>query len=70
MGDPELNCLLAVCCEPAQQEATLAKELVKAGACDKEYAPKAAAWLLAQFDLAPKGTLRPFVEVITRLARG
>lgn len=67
----EANCILAVCCPPGSeaQSKALARELVKDGVCDKEYAPTVAKWLLKHFDLAPAGTLQPFKDAIAKLAR-
>ena len=67
--DPVLNCLLAVCCDPAQAQQGLAKAMVEAGVCDKKDAPKCAEWIHEYFDLAPKGSLVQFKADIARLAR-
>lgn len=68
--DPILNCILEVCCGAARAEHRLAEEMVAAGVCTKEYAPKCAAWIREYFDLAPAGTLGPFKKAIAELARG
>ncbi len=68
--DPVLNCILEVCCGKVRAEQRLARAMVDAGVCDEEHAPKCAAWIHEYFDLAPVGTLGPFVKEIARLARG
>lgn len=65
----EANCILQVCCPPEAATAALAREMVKDGVCEKEYAPKIAAWINQHFDLAPAGSLTAFKAEIKRLAR-
>lgn len=67
----EVCCILAVCCPPGSQKQNraLVTELVKAGVCDEEYAPKVATWILKNFDLAPAGTLTDFKAALAKLAR-
>ena len=71
LSDPELNCILAVCCDPEPATARLSKRLLKDGVCeDAAHADRCAAWVQATFDLAPKGSLVQLKADIARLARG
>lgn len=72
MGDPVLNCILAVCCPPfsSEQHEALARQLIMDGVCGEREAAKVSAWLLKKYDLAEVGTLQPLKESIARLARG
>ena len=71
MGDPVLNCVLAVCCPPlsASQQDALARLLVQDG-LDPTSAAHAAKAILQRFDLAPAGTLQAFKDAIAEEARG
>lgn len=67
-----INCLLAVCCPPDSegQLHALAEEIAAGIEWEKAPNPEAvAAWVLKNFDLAPKGTLQPFKDAIRDLAR-
>lgn len=68
--NPVLNCILEVCCDAVQAERQLADQMVAAGVCNREHAPKCAAWIREYFDLAPKGTLVEFKKQVAALARG
>lgn len=67
----EVCCILQVCCPPGSQASVdaLAREMLKDGVCDAEYAPTVAAWVMKHFDLAPAGSLSAFKGEIARLAR-
>lgn len=69
MGDPVLNCILAVCCPPlsTKQHEALARLLTVEGVADPEHCAKV---VLANFDLAPQGTLQAFKDAIAEEARG
>ncbi len=76
MDDPILNCVLTVCCPPAEAEAALAKMIHKGvgpGNPDEDWpitedtAQRVAAWMLKHFDLAEKGTLQPLKDSIVRV---
>lgn len=76
MDDAMLNCVLGVCCPPAQQAQALASAMASAGvfasldagavtaakASHDAHCEAAAAWVLKHFDLAEKGTLKPLRE--------
>ena len=68
----EVNCILSVCC-PEGSEAqlnALTSELTKAGVGkERAEARRYATWILANFDLAEKGTLTAFKASIAKLAR-
>lgn len=68
MGDPILNCVLAVCCPPLSQgqHDALARFLREHGV---ENGDEVAEVMLKHFDLAPQGTLQPFKDSIAKLAR-
>ena len=67
--DEYINCLLSICCPPARQEEVMATFLQSRGV--NKHAAEASAKVLCEcFDLAPKGTLQPFIQEIARLARG
>lgn len=72
MGDPVMNCVLAVCCPPQSenQQHALAGLLERDGVVGPESSANVAKWLLSKFDLAPQGTLQPFKDAIAQLARG
>ena len=67
----EVNCILAVCCPPGSsaQRAALGREIKKAHGCSEEESMKHAGWILANFDLAPHGSLTAFKAAIAALAR-
>jgi len=65
----QANCILEVCCLTAQAQAMLARKFVAETGVSQEYAEKCAAVVYAHFDLAERGTLKPFKESIARLAR-
>lgn len=71
MGDPVLNCVLAVCCPPLSggQIEAMTKLLVSEGV-DERYAETCAKIVLSKFDLAPFGTLQAFKDAIATLALG
>lgn len=71
MGDPVLNCVLAVCCPPLSQgqHDALARFLVDDG-LDASYADQCAKIMLKHFDLAPQGSLQAFKDAIAACARG
>lgn len=63
------NCAALICCDPLKALEAITELLVKHG-CSEEAAKAAAPAVQAAFDLAPKGTLQPFMNVIADLARG
>jgi hypothetical protein len=71
MGDPVMNCILAVCCPPLseQQVAALARVLTQEGV-SADAAETCAKVILSKFDLAPVGTLQAFKAAIADEARG
>lgn len=71
MGDPLINCVLAVCCPPLSknQHDALTRLLVADGV-DANSAESCAKVILARFDLAPVGTLQGFKDAIAAEARG
>lgn len=72
MDDVILNCILEVCCVAGSPEqlATFTGYMAKELHCTPEEAEPYARWVLANFDLAEKGTLAPLKASIARLARG
>ena len=67
--DEYINCLLSICCPPERQMAVMATFLRERGV-DEPAAEASAKAICECFDLAPKGTLQPFIQEIARLARG
>lgn len=67
--DPILNCLTGACCPPAERKAIMAKALMEYCKCDQGTANTVAGWMMDTFDLAPAGTLLPFVQEIVRLSK-
>jgi len=69
--DEYLNCLLSICCPPLSesQHATFVKALLAHKVCDEETAWKVAKFMLANFDLAPQGSLQAFKDAIAKFAR-
>lgn len=68
MSNGAANCLLEVCCPPAAAQKKLSDKFVGIGV-SKEYADLCAAFIYDHFDLAERGTLKPFKESIAKLAR-
>ena len=64
----EVCCILGVCCPPEARATALSTELQHAGVLDQVSADKAAAFVLAHFDLVPAGMMLPLVTG-TRLPR-
>ena len=67
--DEYINCLLSICCPPARYAEVMAKFLTEHGV-DALAAESCAKVIDQHFDLAPKGTLQPFIQAIAKLARG
>lgn len=67
--DPITCCLLGICCPPLQQQEAIQKLFIKEG-LDEAAAAKAAEVVMANFDLAPAGSLLLLKEGIARLAKG
>ena len=67
--DEYINCLLSICCPPERQTAVMATFLRERGV-DGHAAEATAKVICECFDVAPKGTLQPFIQEIARLARG
>lgn len=68
----EVCCILGVCCPPGstQQANALVGEMMKAKVCsDVAEASAIAAWLYANFDLGPKGTVQPILKAGHKLHR-
>lgn len=71
VNDPVLNCLLDVCCLSGsdQQRSIMANHLASACGCDPATAKKVGDHILANFDLAEKGTLQAFKASIVRVSK-
>ena len=70
MDDPLLNCMTGVCCPPEAQILAMTDKLLKDGVCKERAEAEAfSRWNVKHFDLAEKGTLRPLVESILRIAK-
>lgn len=67
--DEYINCLLSICCPPERQAEVMTKFLITHGV-DANAAESCAKVVCDSFDLAPKGTLQPFIQEVARLARG
>ena len=67
--DELICCLLGICCNPLQQQEAIKKLFIKEGLDDKA-AAKAAEVVMANFDLAPAGSLLLLKEGIARLSKG
>lgn len=70
MSNGHVCCLLGVCCEPnsAAQRQALISEMENDG-FEAEAAAKTADWILANFDLAPAGSLTEFKAKVGAMAR-
>lgn len=69
----QVNCALEICCggdDNAKQVKALAEILTKNLGPGKHELKMVAASILHSFDLAEKGTLKPFKDSIAKLARG
>lgn len=62
-------CILEICCGGEHQIAELAEWLVEHAGVKKQDAKAVATALLAAWDFAPAGTLRPLKRAIAELAR-
>ena len=71
MDDVILNCLIEVCCEAGSEKQLdiFAGYMAKEMGCKPQDARPYAAWVLANFDLAEKGTLAPLKASIARVAK-
>lgn len=73
--DALYNCACLICCSPEEgivsdkAHSATAVLLMKYGGLDEETARKAAPAIHKTFDLAPKGSLQPFMAVVAALAR-
>lgn len=67
----EMCCAVGICCPPASAERVhaLAKILADKGSMKAINAHLAAACVLENFDIAPKGTLQPLIDSIATQAR-
>jgi hypothetical protein len=65
------NCLLGICCPPASQRDVLAAAIAKTFARDVEpaNAKLIAHWLLDHFDLVPKDSITPLLQLAGKLVR-
>jgi hypothetical protein len=75
MSNGSQNCALEICCPAAangdasdKAVTALAHDLATGGVPD-EYCDKAARVTLKKYELAERGTLKPFKESIAKLAR-
>lgn len=69
----QINCALEICCggdDNAKQVKALTQILTKNLGGGKHELEAVAASILHSFDLAEKGTLKPFKDSIAKLARG
>lgn len=73
MSNGHGNCIFAVCCPPESEEqiTALAEEMTKGLDPDTRVASfeNIARWVLATYDLAPKGSLQAFKDSIRDYAR-
>ena len=67
----EQCCAAGICCPPlsAQRVSAITKILVDKGGCEHAHAAQAAACIASEFDLAPHGTLQPFIDAVAMMAR-
>lgn len=67
----EVNCVLGVCCgKDGKQHKALTDQIVRETKVSPADARKVAAWMLTKYDFAEKGTLKPLIDSIAKLARG
>jgi hypothetical protein len=72
MANGHGNCIFAVCCPPESESqiAALAEEMGNGMSSAKgESYEDIARWVLATYDLAPKGSLQPLKDAIRDYAR-
>lgn len=62
-------CILEICCGGREQVEALAGKLVTADGLNERQAMVAAEWILARYDLAPKGSLEQLKRTVAKLAR-
>lgn len=68
----EICCILGICCggqNDRRAKAALAAKMVREAGVPEAAAGAAAAFILDTFDLAPKGTIAPYRDVVAALAR-
>lgn len=65
----QVCCILGVCCRRAEQEAAIAQAMVTEIGCSPEDASKHAHWLMANFDLAPAGSLESLKSALVTVIR-
>lgn len=70
MSNGKVCCLLGVCCPPgsAAQRRAFVEELAHDGITSPD-AERIGTWVLANFDLAPKGTLEKLKADVAAMAR-
>jgi hypothetical protein len=69
----QVNCILEICCggEGGHKRLHAMVKMLHHDLGDGPYrGPDIATWILQRFDLAEKGTLKPFKDSIAALARG
>lgn len=69
MANGEVCCILGVCCPPAAVRDRLVAEIAQVSGYDAAGCGPIADWLLARFDLAPKGSIQPLIAQIAAMAR-
>ncbi len=73
--DPLYNCAMLICCPPEALTVSdkslkaTADLLVKYGGLSEALAKEAAPAIHKTFDLAPKGSLQPFIQMIVALSK-
>lgn len=67
--EEEACCILEICCGGPAQETALTGKIARELRLDDLAAKKVAKWILANYDLAPQGTLSTFKHDLAALAR-
>jgi hypothetical protein len=60
----QVCCILGVCCRTTEKKAKALAELLEIDGCASDVAATVSAYITANFDLVPKGSLDAFVAAI------
>lgn len=73
MAEPEVGgqacCILEICCGGEERLNALAKKIQDETPLNAQHARTIATWILAHYDLAPKGLLSPLIRFVAENAR-
>lgn len=67
--EQEECCILGICCEETKRVDALAAKMLAELHVNTHQAAEIAAWIRAHYDLAPKGTIQPLIDLVAAEAR-